>query len=61
MSKKFSPINRSTSIILPSNLEGYSTPFITLSRFIVEIVDQLDTTSIEEAYKAGEVKVTPLK
>jgi len=53
MSKKFIPINRSTSIILPSNLEGYSTPGMELSRFIVEIVEQLDTTSIEEAYNGS--------
>lgn len=52
MSNKFIPINRNTEFVLPANMEGCLATNA-LARFIVEIVETLDTISIENAYKGG--------
>jgi len=43
MNKKFREINREVPIILPQNFEGWLDEN-DLSRFIVEIVEQIDTS-----------------
>jgi transposase len=60
MSNKFIPINRETPIVLPPSLDGWLGKD-SLARFIVEIVEQLDTSSIEEAYKGGGSRPYPPK
>jgi transposase len=50
MSKKFIEIDRSESIVLPCDFEGLLDEN-DLSRFIVEIVEQLDTSELENEYK----------
>lgn len=52
MSNKFQEINREEKIILPPNMEGWLEEN-SLARFIVTIVDELDTSAMENAYKGG--------
>ncbi len=52
MSNKFIPIDRESAFILPPALEGWL-PEGSLARFVVEVVEQLDTSRIEEAYRGG--------
>lgn len=52
MSNKFIPIDRNTEFVLPADMEGWLAADA-LARFIVEIVETLDTSSIENAYKGG--------
>lgn len=52
MSNKFIPIDRNTPFVLPANMEGWLAKDA-LARFIVEIVLELDTSPIENAYKGG--------
>lgn len=52
MSRQFLDIDRSTPIIVPANCEGWLDEK-SLARFIVEIVGQLDTSTIEDAYSGG--------
>ncbi len=52
ISNKFIEIDRTVAIELPSNMEGWLDTN-SLARFVVEIVEQLDTSEIERAYKGG--------
>ncbi len=52
MSNKFIPIDRDTPFTFPGRLEGWLEEQ-SLARFIVEIIERLDTSSIEGAYKGG--------
>ncbi len=52
ISNKFIKIDRTAAIELPSNLEGWLDTN-SLARFVVEIVEQLDTSEIESSYKGG--------
>ena len=52
MSNKFREINRSAPITLPSDMEGWLDAN-SLARFVVDIVEQLDTREIEAAYSGG--------
>lgn len=52
MSRKFINIDRTKPIILPNNLEDWLGDN-DLARFIVEVVEQLDTSAIENAYSGG--------
>lgn len=50
MNEKFREINRDVAIVLPQNFEGLLDEN-DLSRFIVEIVEQIDTSELENEYK----------
>jgi len=52
MSNKFQEINRDEKIILPANMDGWLEEG-SLPKFIVTIVNELNTTGIENAYKGG--------
>lgn len=52
MSNKFQEINRDEKIVIPGNMAGWLGKG-SLSRFIVTIVDELDTSGIESSYKGG--------
>lgn len=52
MSSKFQSINRDILYLLPPAIQDWL-PEDHLARFIVEIVDQLDLSAIESAYKGG--------
>ena len=52
MSNKFIPIDRESAFTLPPALEGWL-PEGSLARFVVEVVEQLDTSRIEQAYRGG--------
>ena len=52
MSNQFLDIDRNASIIIPANGEGWVDEK-SLARFIVEIVEQLDTSDIEQTYRGG--------
>ncbi len=52
ISNKFIEIDRTVALKLPSNMEGWLDTN-SLARFVVEIVEQLDTGEIEGAYKGG--------
>ncbi len=52
ISNKFIKIDRTAAIELPSNMEGWLDKN-SLARFVVEIVEQLDTSEIEGTYKGG--------
>ncbi|MCP4995825.1 MAG: IS1182 family transposase, partial [Gammaproteobacteria bacterium] len=52
MSNKFIPIDRDTPFQLPGQLEGWLSEKA-LARFVVEIIEQLDTGSLEAAYRGG--------
>jgi len=52
MSIKFRDVDRSTSYLLPPSLDGWL-PEGHLARFVVEIVDGLDTGGLERAYAGG--------
>ena len=52
ISNKFIEIDRTVALELPSNMEGWLDTN-SLARFVVEIVEQLDTSEIEGAYKGG--------
>ncbi len=52
MSNKFRKIDRNLAIVLPPNLEGWLKGD-SLARFVVEIVEQLDTSELENAYRGG--------
>ena len=58
ISKKFLEIDRTAAINLPSNMEGWLDRN-SLARFVVEIVEQLDTSEIEGSYKAVAVRPIP--
>lgn len=60
MSNKFIPIDRETPFVLPPSLYGWLGKD-SLARFIVEIVEQLDTSKIEDAYKGGGSQPYPPK
>ncbi len=52
MSKIFIEIDRQKSIEMPSDLEGW-VKSDSLARFVVDIIDKIDTSNIEDLYKAG--------
>ncbi len=52
MSNQFIPIDRETPFTLPGGLDGWLSEDA-LARFIVEILEQLDTSTLESAYKGG--------
>lgn len=52
MSKHFITIDRSQAIHLPGNCEGWLDEN-SLSRFVVDIIEALDTSEIEQAYSGG--------
>jgi len=52
MSNKFQEINREEKIVIPGNMAGWLVEN-SLARFIVDIVEKLDTSKIEGAYKGG--------
>jgi transposase len=52
MSKKFIVIDRSQPIIVPGNCEGWLKDNH-LARFIVEIVEAMDTKALEDDYRGG--------
>ena len=52
ISNKFIKIDRTVALELPSNLEGWLDKN-SLARFVVEVVEQLDISEIEGAYKAS--------
>ena len=52
MSNKFINISRQSEIILPPNLKGWLDN-TNLARFIVDVVDQLDTATFEDDYCGG--------
>lgn len=52
MSNKFIEIDRTKPIILPANLEDWLDNK-DLSHFVVEVVEQLDTSTLENAYRGG--------
>ncbi|MCK5354673.1 MAG: transposase, partial [Methyloprofundus sp.] len=60
MSHKFIEIDRSDPIALPDNLEEWLNDD-DLAIFIVDVVEQLDTSAIENAYKRGGSKGYPPK
>ena len=60
MSNKFRELDRDLAIVLPENLEGWLEGD-SLARFIVEIVEQLDVSAIEESYKGGGSRPYPPK
>ena len=60
MSNKFIEIDRSAPITLPSNMEGLLDSN-SLARFVVDVVEQLDTDEIENAYKGGGSRPYPPK
>ena len=45
-------IDRTAALELPSNMEGWLDKN-SLARFVIEVVEQLDTSEIEEADKGG--------
>jgi transposase len=49
MASPFIPIDRNRSIELPASLEGWLGEDH-LARFVVEVVEQLDLSAIEQAY-----------
>jgi len=60
MSHKFIEIDKTKPIVFPDNLEEWLDDN-DLAIFIVDIVEQLDTKSIEDAYKKGGSKAYPPK
>lgn len=52
MSNKFIEIDRSQPILLPQNMEGWLNEN-DLAYFVVEIMNQIDTSELEKAYKGG--------
>ena len=52
MSNKFIEIDRTQPIILPDNLEEWLDNN-DLARFVLEVVEQLDTSILENAYRGG--------
>jgi len=52
MSNKFIEIDRTQPILLPQNMEGWLNEN-DLAYFIVEIMNQIDTSELEKAYKGG--------
>lgn len=52
MSKHFFTIDRGKAIILPGNCEGWLDEN-SLARFVVDIIGELDTSEIEQAYGGG--------
>jgi len=52
ISNKFIKIDRTVVLKLPSNMEGWLDTN-SQARFVVEVVEQLDTSEIEGAYKGG--------
>ena len=60
MSNKFIEIDRSVPITLPSNMEGWLDSN-SLARFVVDVVEHLETDEIEGAYKGGGSRPYPPK
>ncbi len=60
MSNKFIEIDRNVPITLASNMEGWLDSN-SLARFVVDVVEQLDTDEIEGAYKGGGSRPYPPK
>ena len=52
MSNKFIEIDRAKAITLPENMEGFLDQN-SLARFIVDVVEQLDTSELEKSYRGG--------
>lgn len=52
MSNKFRTIDRELTIVLPPNMEGWLEGN-SLARFIVEIVEELDTSALYDSYSGG--------
>lgn len=52
MAKKFIPIDRTLPITLPANMDGWLDPN-SLAYFVVDVVNQLDLTDIEDSYSPG--------
>ena len=52
ISNKFIKIDRTVAIELPSNLEGWLDKN-SLARFVVKVVEELDTSEMEKSYKGG--------
>lgn len=50
ISNKFIQVDKTTPITLPGEMEGWLAQN-NLARFVVEIVEQLDTSTIEEDYR----------
>ena len=60
MSNQFINIHREESMTLPPNFEGWLSGD-SLARFIVEIIEKLDTTKIESSYSGGGSQPYPPK
>ncbi len=60
MSNHFITIHREESITLPPNFEGWLSGK-SLARFIVDIIERIDTTEIESSYSGGGSKPYPPK
>ncbi len=52
ISNKFILVDRTIPITLPGEMEGWLAQN-NLARFVVEIIEQLDTSTIEGAYRGG--------
>ena len=60
MSKKFIDVDRSQAIKIPGNMKGWLNGN-NLARFIVDIVEQLDTSELENDYRKGGSAAYPPK
>lgn len=60
MSNHFITLHREESITLPPNFEGWLSGK-SLARFIVDIIEKIDTTEIESSYSGGGSKPYPPK
>ena len=60
MAKKFIDLNNIAPIKIEKNFKGWLSDDC-LARFIVDIVDQLDTSDIESQYTSGGSRDTHLK
>ena len=60
MSNKFREIDRESELLLPANMEGWLGGD-SLARFVVEIVESLETQAIDNAYKGGGSQPYPPK
>ena len=60
MSNHFIPIDRETPFTLPGGLDGWLSAEA-LERFIVDILEQLDTSALESSYRGGGSKPYPPK
>jgi len=58
MSSKFRDVDRGTPYLLPPSLDKWL-PESHLARFVVEIVEKLDTSALERAYGGGSAPYHP--